>query len=153
MLGGECHYLLQCGPDSRLVALDEKVWQKGKVCHGWDQEEVKRVLDTAESTMADTIADLGLRARMIRKERAVGMIPLDADGRIENPKLTASLRREMLDECVLRTHDAIKRLKSELPFCAFNGGSDVWVDIGNKSVGVQALQAHLTVRSPQLHRH
>ncbi|KAJ8330454.1 IMP 5'-nucleotidase [Batrachochytrium dendrobatidis] len=27
-----------------------------------------------------------------------------------------------------------------IPFCAFNGGSDVWVDIGNKLIGVGMLQ-------------
>lgn len=31
VLGGECHYLLQCGPDSHLVPLDETKWQFGKV--------------------------------------------------------------------------------------------------------------------------
>jgi hypothetical protein len=56
------------------------------------------------------------------------MIPLDADGKRENPELTASLRREMLDECVLRTHHAIRKTKTKLLFCAFNGGSDVWVE-------------------------
>ena len=25
------------------------------------------------------------------------------------------------------------------PFCAFNGGNDVWADIGNKRVGVTGL--------------
>ena len=25
------------------------------------------------------------------------------------------------------------------PYCAFNGGNDVWVDIGNKRVGVMGL--------------
>ena len=25
------------------------------------------------------------------------------------------------------------------PFCAFNGGNDAWVDIGNKAVGVRGL--------------
>ena len=28
----------------------------------------------------------------------------------------------------------------ELPFCAFNGGNDVFVDIGDKSWGVQVCQ-------------
>ena len=28
-----------------------------------------------------------------------------------------------------------------LPYCAFNGGRDVWVDVGNKRVGVSVLQA------------
>jgi hypothetical protein len=29
-----------------------------------------------------------------------------------------------------------------LPYCVFNGGTDAWLDIGNKSVGVAALQAY-----------
>jgi hypothetical protein len=33
----------------------------------------------------------------------------------------------------------------DLPWCAFNGGRDAWVDVGNKSVGVQAMQAFLGV--------
>ncbi len=28
---------------------------------------------------------------------------------------------------------------SPVPFCAFNGNRDVWVDVGNKSYGIQAL--------------
>jgi hypothetical protein len=32
-----------------------------------------------------------------------------------------------------------------LPYCAFNGGRDVWVDVGNKFHGVTALQAFLQV--------
>jgi len=40
----------------------------------------------------------------------------------------------------------------ELPWCAFNGGRDAWVDVGNKSVGVQAMQAFLGVScSASLH--
>ena len=33
-----------------------------------------------------------------------------------------------------------------IPFCAFNGGSDVWVDIGNKLIGVQILQNYLNAK-------
>jgi hypothetical protein len=32
-----------------------------------------------------------------------------------------------------------------LPYCVFNGGTDAWLDVGNKSVGVAALQAYLEV--------
>ena len=39
-----------------------------------------------------------------------------------------------------------------LPFCAFNGGRDAWVDVGDKSVGVAALQAWLGIpRSSTIH--
>lgn len=37
-----------------------------------------------------------------------------------------------------------------LPFCAFNGGSDVFVDIGNKSLGLDALLQHLAFQPQQV---
>lgn len=37
-----------------------------------------------------------------------------------------------------------------LPFCAFNGGSDVFVDIGNKSLGLDALLHHLDFQPEQV---
>lgn len=66
------------------------------------------------------------------------------------PKSNVKIFREQLDECVLSTqHRIVNYLnspwgkKNNLPFCAFNGGSDVWVDIGNKLIGVQILQQFL----------
>ena len=37
-----------------------------------------------------------------------------------------------------------------LPYCAFNGGNDVFVDVGNKSLGLQALQRHLRMRPEEM---
>ena len=37
-----------------------------------------------------------------------------------------------------------------LPFCAFNGGQDVFVDVGNKSLGLDALLKHLHVKPHQV---
>lgn len=31
------------------------------------------------------------------------------------------------------------QLVARVPFCAFNGGNDVFVDAGNKSLGLQAM--------------
>jgi IMP and pyridine-specific 5'-nucleotidase len=55
-----------------------------------------------------------------------------------------------LDEFALSTQRQLRNYQETLlaasskapriPFCAFNGGSDVWVDIGNKLIGVQILQ-------------
>lgn len=64
-----------------------------------------------------------------------GIIPLPEKGMI----------REDLEEVVL---GAQRRLESspigrKIHFCAFNGGSDVWVDIGDKRLGVVALQRYL----------
>lgn len=36
-----------------------------------------------------------------------------------------------------------------LPFCAFNGGNDVFVDVGNKSVGLDALMRYIGVGPAQ----
>ena len=35
---------------------------------------------------------------------------------------------------------------SKIPFCAFNGGNDVFVDVGNKSLGLQALMKFMAVK-------
>ena len=35
----------------------------------------------------------------------------------------------------------VKQPPVTLPFCVFNGGRDTWLDVGNKRVGVEALQA------------
>lgn len=36
-----------------------------------------------------------------------------------------------------------------IPFCAFNGGHDVWVDVGNKAEGVRVLQSYLSIGPSQ----
>ena len=36
-----------------------------------------------------------------------------------------------------------------LPFCVFNGGRDAWLDVGNKRVGVEALQAYFGLQNEQ----
>ena len=30
-----------------------------------------------------------------------------------------------------------------MPFCAFNGGADCFVDVGNKGLGLEALLSHI----------
>lgn len=44
------------------------------------------------------------------------------------------------------------QLQAELPFCAFNGGNDVFVDVGNKSLGLEALMNHLGFTPPEVGR-
>lgn len=72
---------------------------------------------------------------------------------MKEPSGSGSTRfmRELLDEVVLRCQGDLKTYSNSLvsqhktapPFCAFNGGSDVWVDIGNKRVGVEGLRTVL----------
>lgn len=71
-------------------------------------------------------------------ERNWAVVPIvAADTRNRTQTLNA---RKVLDECVLRIKHAIKSNGIKLPYCAFNGGQDCWLDVGNKRVGVEALQ-------------
>jgi hypothetical protein len=97
------------------------------------------LLDVSERTMQHALEELNLRARIIRKPRSVGLVPLPG----------CEIPRESLDETVLLMHEKIQQINQgqgpRLPYCAFNGGTDAWVDVGNKRVGVQVLQAYLGV--------
>lgn len=53
---------------------------------------------------------------------------------------------EVLEEIALTVQDALSGLA--VPHCAFNGGRDVWVDVGNKALGIRALQAFFGVPAP-----
>jgi len=147
VVGGESNYLLQArtvfdddDDDAsssssrrrrRRVVLEPRAEAWSAVVQ-FDEAQVRTLLDVAEQSLRDTVADVKMDARVVRKPRAVGLIPQNA-------------RRELLDEAVLRAQDALKNLR-EPPYCAFNGGSDVWVDVGNKRVGVTGLQRLLDVQ-------
>jgi IMP and pyridine-specific 5'-nucleotidase len=49
---------------------------------------------------------------------------------------------EVLEELAITVQ---QQLETPLPFCAFNGGADVFVDVGNKSLGLEALMAYLNL--------
>ncbi|KAJ1458572.1 IMP-specific 5-nucleotidase [Pelagophyceae sp. CCMP2097] len=135
VVGGECNYLLQLERRGNGVALAsrEEVWDAAiSQLHTFSESAVEQLLDVAEASLRESVADFALAgARVIRKPRAVGLVPDGNDG----------AGRETLDECVLRVQDALRGARPGIPFCAFNGGSDVWVDIGNKKVGVVGVQA------------
>ena len=151
LFGGECNYLLKLGPDFRLHAVRETGpggWCTSTKflaeCPGnWSEAEVKGLLDVSESTVQKALEELNLRGRVIRKRRAVGLIPLPS----------REITRESLDEVVLRIHEKLHKMNSgcgpSVPYCAFNGGSDAWVDVGNKRVGVQVLQAYLGIEQAE----
>jgi len=86
---------------------------------------------------------------VLRKERAIGVYPGGAEMSAAVPVGHGSkkLKREALDELVLRAMEALRahQPRFKLPYCVFNGGTDAWLDIGNKSVGVAALQAYLHI--------
>ena len=74
--------------------------------------------------------------QLIRKPRAVGVVP------------TEPTIYEVLEEIALTVQD---RLSTHgMPHCAFNGGSDVFVDVGHKGLGITALANRVDVQPDQI---
>ncbi len=163
LLGGECNYLLRCemrapAPDSatgkrtaHLVAVPNEEWQAAHIDGPkpvtWPEDVVQSMLDIAQKVMDECLVKLKLRARLIRKPRSLGIIPGGDDmvSKVPVGHGSKKLKREALDEITLRCMDALRANNCSLPYCAFNGGRDAWVDVGDKSVGVAALQAWLGI--------
>jgi IMP and pyridine-specific 5'-nucleotidase len=101
----------------------------------WTQPTITALLDLAESSLRECVTNLALPATILRKERAVGIIPS-----VPGYKFA----RESLEETVLVVQKKLEmsEVGKKLPFCAFNGGNDVFVDIGDKSWGVLVCQKY-----------
>ncbi len=101
----------------------------------WNQPAITALLDVAENALRECVSNLSLPATIMRKERAVGIIPATPGFKFA---------RECLEETVLVVQKKLEMSKEAqvLPFCAFNGGNDVFVDIGDKSWGVQVCQKY-----------
>ncbi|GMM27656.1 IMP 5'-nucleotidase [Martiniozyma asiatica (nom. inval.)] len=134
IMGGEANFLFRfSNKQESLVFIPENEWRLEKM--DWSLDEMNTVLDFAQENLQALIGKLNLPAVVIRKERAVGMIA----------KPGFKLIREQLEETVLRIDRNLSSFKpaEKIQWCAFNGGSDVWVDIGDKALGVQVLQNYL----------
>ncbi|KAJ1672670.1 IMP 5'-nucleotidase [Spiromyces aspiralis] len=142
VLGGECNYLLRCTPEYCLRYMEDSEYTSSSL-RSWPEGKIRGMLDVAQRNLEERLAAMRLDATILRKSRAVGVIP------------KAKMTREQLDEFALSTQmELLKYQRAEslsptdapVPFCAFNGGNDVWVDIGNKFIGVQILQEFLSAK-------
>lgn len=135
VMGGECNYLLETYQNSEtgkvgLREIEGKLWKDWRG-ERWSDRDISALLDAAERVLQETTAMLHLPTRILRKERAIGIINLSEK----------RLSYENLEEICLTLQYELKGFS--VPFCAFNGGNDVWVDIGNKALGIQALQKYV----------
>ncbi|KAK7530312.1 IMP-specific 5'-nucleotidase-like protein 1 [Phyllosticta citribraziliensis] len=133
VLGGESSYLFKySGVEEHLLNYVPRPDWILEEMKSWTDGDVAELLDVAESALKECVRNMRLPADVIRKERAVGIVP------------TAGNRfaREQLEETVMVTQKILEMspVGRRLPFCAFNGGNDVFVDIGDKSWGVLACQ-------------
>ncbi|XP_057831128.2 IMP-specific 5'-nucleotidase 1 isoform X2 [Cryptomeria japonica] len=131
VMGGECNYLLRVNDNYGLEFVEDKLWQSEDMLH-WKEQDIQKLLDDAQCALKSASARLHLPVEIVRKPRAVGAIP-------KEPTIY-----EVLEEMALTVQ--MQLVDAELPFCAFNGGVDVFVDIGNKSVGLGALMSYLHKR-------
>ncbi|KAF7511491.1 hypothetical protein GJ744_004079 [Endocarpon pusillum] len=136
IMGGESNFLFvfdETSP-SLLRYIHRRDWIL-PVMHAWNEEAIQSLLSIAEAAFRSCIRTLNLPASILRKERAVGIYPTRSDHRFA---------REQLEETVLVVQQLLdlspEARGAGIPFCAFNGGNDVFVDIGDKSLGVRGCQ-------------
>jgi len=156
IIGGESSYLFEfdVSHKSCLNYIPREKWMLEEM-KLWGDENIQLLLDVAEAALIECVNNMQLSAEILRKERAVGII--QATG----PK-AQKFTREQLEETVLVTQHIVEMspVAKKIPFCAFNGewnpicpttvsniasigGSDVFVDIGDKSWGVLSCQRYL----------
>jgi IMP and pyridine-specific 5'-nucleotidase len=137
-MGGECNFLFQLDPKSRhLRYIKPELYQPDAVRVWSDSPRLVLMLDVAQSFLEKSAGRMGIASRVeiIREEKAVGLICP-----------SGGLAREQLDELALGVQEALRVWNQggdEIPLCAFNGGSDVWCDVGNKLIGVGMLRSYI----------
>ena len=138
VMGGEASYLFEYAPEdaSKLQWVPRNQWALDEM-KTWSDENITALLNVAESALRQCIDSMRLDALLIRKERAVGIVP--KSGRFAREQLEETV---LVMQKVLESSAAGKRI----PFCAFNGGNDVFCDIGDKSYGVAGVQQYFARR-------
>ena len=178
IMGGEANYLFEMAPSSphRLAPVPRERWLTAEMA-AWSEADILALLDVAESALRDCVRTMNLPAVLVRKDRAVGIVPRDPDVRIARESLeeTVLVVQRILELTTLGNHMAPRppsmmptpgggsgtsfsssatatggqpsaagapplSPRRSVPFCAFNGGNDVFVDIGDKSWGVTVCQ-------------
>ena len=116
ILGGESQYLFvfDATTPHLLKPVPRSVWMLDEM-KAWNERDIATLLNVAEDALRECIVNLGLSADVLRKERAVGIIPSSQPG-------VSKFSREQLEETVLVTQQKVEMLAPKaLPFCAFNG--------------------------------
>ncbi|UPK91203.1 hypothetical protein LCI18_002138 [Fusarium solani-melongenae] len=159
IMGGEANYLFEFSPWSpyRLVPVPRDEWLTPEMA-SWSDADITTLLDVAESALRDCVKTMNLPAEIMRKDRAVGIIPKTPETRIARESLeeTVLVVQRILELSSLGSTEerpakprassspplppSVVSQSRRVPFCAFNGGRDVFVDIGDKSWGVTVCQ-------------
>lgn len=137
VMGGECNYLLEVNAKYELEFIDVGIWRDRNedtrklywYAQPENEEKVTQFLDRAQAFLTDEAEHLELDVDVMRKEYAVGILPRTGTVYENLEELSIGAMIELSD--------------AEVPYCAFNGGNDVFVDVGNKNIGLQTLMSYL----------
>ena len=102
VLGGESNYCFKyCGESPDLLKLvPRQEWLLDEMML-WQESDITELLDLAEASLRDTVKNLRIDATVVRKERAVGIVPA----------LGQRFARETLEETVLIAQKILVRQK------------------------------------------
>lgn len=174
VMGGESNYLFRFDSAlGHLKFIDGQDWYL-PLMKKWSQSRIAQVMDIAHDHILHLQRRMRLddenKTRIIRKERSLGIIPVNGykiqretleemvlsvlkelSEFLANSHERKSFSLEMNSDCHPAFVHAMSAAESDIRVCAFNGGADVWVDIGDKSLGVEALQ-HYLYEQEQGHR-
>lgn len=130
VMGGECNYCFVPNEKGKLDELKDDEW-KTQEMKSWKEDDIKEFLGRVKESILEGAKELNLdyKYKLIEKPNAVGYIPVDTNNRG---------RSESCDELALRIRREIK--PKFYHFCAFHSFGQIWVDVGNKSLGVKAFQ-------------
>lgn len=143
IMGGESNFLLVFDEMAehclRYIHRREWVLETMKT---WSEEAIQALLDVAEAAFYSCIRTLHLEAKVLRKERAVGIYAADQSKKLTREQLeeTVLVVQQVIESSLATTGSQAPPLHANIPFTVFNGGADVFLDIGDKSLGVQACQ-------------
>ena len=196
VMGGEANYLFAYDAAAlpcRLRPVPRHEWMTPEMA-AWSEPAILALLDAAEAVLRERVDALAMPAKIIRKERAVGIVASDPAVRLlpesledtvlaVDRALARVLARNAQSEHTAAHNGNVVNIKdrrveggaetdsttttggginhgspigdnttiadapltidlttTSVSFCAFNGGRDVFVDIGDKSWGVRACQ-------------
>eukprot|EP00982_Pelagococcus_subviridis_P012374 31166-Pelagococcus_subviridis.AAC.9 len=138
VMGGECNYLLEVNDEYELEFVPNEKWRdvdsmtREMYWFAQSEEGRKKVdafLDRAEKFLTDEAEHLQIDVDVMRKEYAVGVLPRSGTVYENLEEISIGAMIELSD--------------AEVPYCAFNGGNDVFVDVGNKNIGLVTLMKFL----------
>jgi IMP and pyridine-specific 5'-nucleotidase len=149
VVGGQCNYMMRTRVALDGDGLSPRVYFEEAAPHEWkgfrgvrwDHAEVARLLDVASEALTRTASLLGLDVLLIRKERAVGIVLNSTSPTAQSGRLTY----EVLEEIALSVQYELDQHSFRVPHCTFNGGQDVFVDVGHKALGIASLQGLLNI--------